>query len=552
MWHAATPGIVCMARNGTLDAWLIYPMTHQRVLVVEDDADLRTSVTQLLSAEGMDVVEAGSGKEALATLLSNAFDLVVTDVMMPPPLGVEVAALARTAGDGVPILVMTGLREKWVDDAVGQLQRADLLHKPFSADELLAHVHALLTRKEVEEATASERQIAFARDVSSDTHVFPPAIVPILRDRFAEDIPCIGSIDDHVLAELLSVVFFAGLVAEEGEHKPVRVVFVGSASSIPETEGSPLYRWSTLRFRVGRPFSVGELVKLATATGSERVFTQIRFDGDELVLTGLAREGINVEGDAFLKVVVPQPGALSIRVGRRHLLEYEHGHVHSPSGDVVFSQGPVRRSLEVVAAESGVDNAVDAYLDAVRALVGEMTGHGSGGIMVFTPDAQSVLPSDAPYLTYPEVSLAAIIGRLHTQVDHVLRVTFFAELERTVEELGALSALDGAVVFDRSLAVEGFGVILPMRSEEPLVILEARDAEAHDVRPFDISTRGARHRAAATYAMNHAGTVVFVASEDGPVGCFFRAPGWQHVVLWPFHAMDARHSQRMTAFIPRL
>ncbi len=528
-------------------------MNHQRVLVVEDDADLRTSVTQLLSADGMDMVQAGSGKEALATLLSNAFDLVVTDVMMPPPLGVEVAALARTAGDGVPILVMTGLRDEWVTDAVGKLQRADLLHKPFSADELLAHVHALLERKQVDEAAASERQVGLARATTSGAHVFPPAIVPILRERFADDIPCISGVDDVVLAELLSVVFFAGLVAEEGEHKPVRVVFVGTAPSVVDEEtSSPLYRWSTLRFRVARPFSVGELVKLATATGSERVFTQVCYDGDDLVVTGLAREGINVEGDAFLKVVVPQPGALSIRVGRRHLLEYEHGHVQAPSGDVVFSQGPVRRALEEVAVAVGVENAVDAYLDAVRALVGEMTGHGAGGIMVFTPDPQSVLPTDAPYLTFPEVSLAAIIQRLHTQVDHVMRVTFFAELERTIEELGALSALDEAVVFDRSLAVEGFGVVLPIQSHEPLVIFEAHDAEAHDVRPFDIGTRGARHRAAATYAMNHPRTVVFVASEDGPVGCFFRAPGWKHVILWPFHAMDARHSQRMTAFIPRL
>jgi DNA-binding response OmpR family regulator len=117
-----------------------------RVLVVEDDPDLRANVVELLVAEGFSVAEADTGDRALAKLSEGGFDLVVTDVVMPGPLGVQVAAMARTAGESMPMLVITALREAWVEEHVRRLPRAELLHKPFSGDELLARVRALLPR----------------------------------------------------------------------------------------------------------------------------------------------------------------------------------------------------------------------------------------------------------------------------------------------------------------------------------------------------------------------------------------------------------------------
>src|SRR5690606_22972472 len=104
--------------------------------------------------------------------------------------------------------------------------------------------------------------------------------------------------------------------------------------------------------------------------------------------------------------------------------------------------------------------------------------------------------------------------------------------ERTVEEMGALTATDGATVLDRGLGLLGFGVVLPVT--EPGVVMEVLDAEGETLSHFDLNTRGTRHRAAATYARLHPGSVVFVASQDGEIACLFRETTWENVLVWRF------------------
>jgi hypothetical protein len=70
---------------------------------------------------------------------------------------------------------------------------------------------------------------------------------------------------------------------------------------------------------------------------------------------------------------------------------------------------------------------------------------------------------------------------------------------------------------------------------------EASDQEGLQIRPIDLSSRGTRHRAAATYAGEHPGAIVFVASEDGQISCMFRDPSREHTLLWRLGAAaDAR------------
>ena len=59
-------------------------------------------------------------------------------------------------------------------------------------------------------------------------HVFPPALVPVLRERCGSRAGCLANISDEVLGELLTTVFFAGLETYEGEHHVVGVAFLGS------------------------------------------------------------------------------------------------------------------------------------------------------------------------------------------------------------------------------------------------------------------------------------------------------------------------------------
>jgi hypothetical protein len=114
---------------------------------------------------------------------------------------------------------------------------------------------------------------------------------------------------------------------------------------------------------------------------------------------------------------------------------------------------------------------------------------------------------------------------------HLLRSAFLTEAQRVIEELGALTSIDGAILVNRELALVAFGVILPVRH----AIAVAEPAGPEGVSPprqIDLGSRGTRHRAGATYAAEHPGSVVFVASEDGQVSCMFRDSLHQQVLLW--------------------
>jgi two-component system response regulator MprA len=118
-----------------------------RILVVDDDAKIRTVVRRGLAYEGFRVVEAASGEEALEKAREHLPQLVVLDVMLPGIDGLEVTRRLRASGDEVGILMLTARDE--VRDRVAGLETGadDYLVKPFSFEELLARVHALLRRK---------------------------------------------------------------------------------------------------------------------------------------------------------------------------------------------------------------------------------------------------------------------------------------------------------------------------------------------------------------------------------------------------------------------
>ncbi len=117
-----------------------------RVLVVDDDEKIRTALRRGLSYEGYRVVEASSGEEALEKARELVPALVVLDVMLPGIDGLEVCRRLRAAGDEVAILMLTARDE--VRDRVSGLETGadDYLVKPFSFEELLARIHALLRR----------------------------------------------------------------------------------------------------------------------------------------------------------------------------------------------------------------------------------------------------------------------------------------------------------------------------------------------------------------------------------------------------------------------
>jgi two-component system response regulator MprA len=141
--------------------------TKHRVLVVDDDKAVRESLRRSLEFNGYDVVLAADGAEALATIGSQRPDVVVMDVMMPRLGGLETTRALRTAGNDVPVLVLTA--RDAVGDRVEGLDAGadDYLTKPFALAELLARLRALLRRVAPPEGEADE-VLSFA-DLSMDT-----------------------------------------------------------------------------------------------------------------------------------------------------------------------------------------------------------------------------------------------------------------------------------------------------------------------------------------------------------------------------------------------
>jgi two-component system response regulator MprA len=117
-----------------------------RVLVVDDDPQLREALTRALQLDGYEVSTANNGAQALESLSSSRPDVMVLDVMMPYVGGLDVCRTLRERRDRMPILVLTARDE--VGDRVAGLDAGadDYLTKPFALEELRARLRALLRR----------------------------------------------------------------------------------------------------------------------------------------------------------------------------------------------------------------------------------------------------------------------------------------------------------------------------------------------------------------------------------------------------------------------
>ncbi len=119
--------------------------TSRRVLVVDDDEQIRAAVHRALEAEGFRVEEAADGPDALRAASSRPPDAVVLDLGLPSMSGIEVLGELRRASM-VPILVLSGRSEEADRVAALELGADDYVVKPFLARELAARIRSLLRR----------------------------------------------------------------------------------------------------------------------------------------------------------------------------------------------------------------------------------------------------------------------------------------------------------------------------------------------------------------------------------------------------------------------
>jgi two-component system, OmpR family, response regulator len=117
---------------------------HGRVLVVDDEADIRDLVSRALQAAGYDIDTAADGDSGLALALAGDYHLVILDLVMPLTDGREVLTTLRRARAEVPVLVLSCQSDVPTKVSCLDSGASDYLTKPFSLDELLARVRVQL------------------------------------------------------------------------------------------------------------------------------------------------------------------------------------------------------------------------------------------------------------------------------------------------------------------------------------------------------------------------------------------------------------------------
>jgi DNA-binding response OmpR family regulator len=147
--RSGDPGLPDMAEGAVVvEKAEALAVARARVLLVEDEADIRELIRYSLAQAGLEVMEAGDGVEALEKLHAFAPDLVVLDLMLPEMSGLELCQRLRSRADTarLPIMVVSA-KSSPSDKALGLAMGADdYITKPFSPRDLLTRAIALLPR----------------------------------------------------------------------------------------------------------------------------------------------------------------------------------------------------------------------------------------------------------------------------------------------------------------------------------------------------------------------------------------------------------------------
>ena len=141
-----------------------------RILVVDDEPYITDLLGAALRFEGFHVDVAATGREAIALAQQSRHDLVLLDVMLPDVSGTEVCRRLRSEGIRTPVLFLTA-RDATEDKVAGlTVGGDDYVAKPFSLDELVARIHAVLRRTAGLPGTESPRLVFADLEMDDDAH----------------------------------------------------------------------------------------------------------------------------------------------------------------------------------------------------------------------------------------------------------------------------------------------------------------------------------------------------------------------------------------------
>ncbi len=136
--------VLLLPRAGVLAAMSAAPGASRRILVVDDEADVRALTAEMLEEDGHVVLVAADGAEALRVLEERPVDLLLADYVMPGMNGVELMRRAVQARPGLRVMLVTGYAELGGAEGMAGLRTEQVLRKPFRSGELLRRVDLVL------------------------------------------------------------------------------------------------------------------------------------------------------------------------------------------------------------------------------------------------------------------------------------------------------------------------------------------------------------------------------------------------------------------------
>ncbi len=178
------PAVVISDKSAT---FAIDNITHMKVMIVDDEADIREILAFNLSAAGYDTIECGTAESALAQIRKGAVpDIILLDIMLPGMSGFKLAdTLRRADGCNVPIIFLTA-RSTENDMLTGfSAGGDDYISKPFSINEVLARVKAVLKRaRPAGQPVSTIIMGSLAVDTLSKTVTVDGTPVPLSRKEY--------------------------------------------------------------------------------------------------------------------------------------------------------------------------------------------------------------------------------------------------------------------------------------------------------------------------------------------------------------------------------
>ena len=217
--------------------------TNKRLLIVDDDKQIRELLAFDISHSGYIVDTAVDGQEGLQKALENHYDLILLDVMMPKMNGYDVCKNIRIAKPNVPVLMLTA--KGTIEDKTEGFDCGadDYLIKPFEIQEVLLRIRALLRRSEPAQTKQNKKEVLRAGDIE----ILPESLEALILDKKVKLTPTEFEILYCLMQHINTPVNLATLLDEvwgydsDEDVRMVRVHVGGLRQKIEENTRNPKY-----------------------------------------------------------------------------------------------------------------------------------------------------------------------------------------------------------------------------------------------------------------------------------------------------------------------